>query len=152
MAGLEQQLREQARMCRSYGSALTGALLEGWPAAERACREHLDRLRELVQRPVQTNEVGRSAVLYGVLLMLPGPLRLLEVGASAGLNLRCDGYAYAVGDAVLGDPASPVRIEQPWTGAHPLASESPPRAGVHLIGRKGCEPCTRSIPRRRRVG
>jgi hypothetical protein len=203
MTGLERQLREQARMCRSYGSALTGALLEGaaadlaaggavadllgphaddpggsmvslrfagslhrlvlerqapelalhypsvggsapvedvWPAAERACRDHVARLRELVRRPVQTNEVGRSAVLYGVLLMLPGPLRLLEVGASAGLNLRCDRYAYAVGDEVVGDPASPVLLEQPWAGPHPLASARRPRGGVHLSGRKGCDP------------
>jgi len=203
MADLERRLREQARSCREYGSALTGALLEGaaadhaaggvvadllgphaddppgsvpalrlagalhrlvlerqapelalhypsvggtapveqvWPAAERACREHLERLRELVQHPVQTNEVGRAAVLQGVLQMLPGPLRLLEVGASAGLNLRCDRFAYVVGDQVLGDPDSPVRLEQPWEGAHPSASAHLLRGGVELSGRKGCDP------------
>ena len=197
MGDLEHRLRDQARHCRGYGSALTGALLEGaaddlvaggvvadllgphaddpsgsvpalrfagalhrlvlerqapelalhypsvggtasvedvWPAAERACREHLDRLRELVRRPVQTNEVGRAAVLMGVLQLLPGPLRLLEVGASAGLNLRCDRYAYLVGDDVLGDPESPVRLEQPWEGAWPAYRVPDVRA------RKGCDP------------
>jgi hypothetical protein len=45
-------------------------------------------------RATQTNEAGRWAVLLPVLAALPQPLTLLEVGASAGLSLHPDRYAY----------------------------------------------------------
>ncbi|MCW2600516.1 MAG: hypothetical protein JWM02_2345 [Frankiales bacterium] len=199
MNDLEQRLRQQALQCRTHGSPLTWALLQGaaddlvaggvvadllaahayepsgsvpslrlagslhrlvlegrapelaqhypsvggtarvaevWPAAERVCREHLDELRYLVTLPVQTNEVGRSAALFGALQLLGGPIRLLEIGASAGLNLRCDAFAYELGgDVLLGDPASPVRLHRPWEGTHPPYSNS-----VEVLERKGCDP------------
>ncbi|MEU7804499.1 DUF2332 domain-containing protein [Micromonospora arborensis] len=57
---------------------------------------------ELLTRATQTNEVGRCAVLLPVLAALPQPLALLEVGASAGLNLYPDRYAYRYGDHQVG--------------------------------------------------
>ncbi|MGN9765611.1 DUF2332 domain-containing protein [Micromonospora sp. SD12] len=71
--------------------------LANWPAIEA----------ELRTRATQTNEPGRCAVLLPVLAALPQPLALLEVGASAGLCLYPDRYAYRYGDHVLGagDPA-----------------------------------------------
>ena len=59
-----------------------------WPAIEA----------ELRIRATQTNEAGRCAVLLPVLAALPQPLALLEVGASAGLCLYPDRYAYRYGD------------------------------------------------------
>lgn len=46
-------------------------------------------------RATQTNEVGRLATLTPVLAQIPGPLGLIEVGASAGLCLFPDRYDYA---------------------------------------------------------
>ncbi|MEV4464521.1 DUF2332 domain-containing protein [Micromonospora echinofusca] len=71
--------------------------LANWPAIEA----------ELHTRATQTNEPGRCAVLLPVLAALPQPLALLEVGASAGLCLYPDRYAYRYNDHVLGagDPA-----------------------------------------------
>ncbi|MEV5765754.1 DUF2332 domain-containing protein [Micromonospora sp. NPDC052213] len=66
--------------------------LTNWPAIEA----------ELRARAVQTNEPGRCAVLLPVLAALPQPLALLEVGASAGLCLYPDRYAYRYGDHLLG--------------------------------------------------
>ncbi|MGK5675436.1 DUF2332 domain-containing protein [Micromonospora sp. URMC 106] len=66
--------------------------LANWPAIEA----------ELRTRAVQTNEPGRCAVLLPVLAALPQPLALLEVGASAGLCLYPDRYAYRYGDHLLG--------------------------------------------------
>jgi hypothetical protein len=52
---------------------------------------------EMRVRATQTNEPGRCAVLLPVLAALPQPLALLEVGASAGLCLFPDRYAYRYG-------------------------------------------------------
>jgi hypothetical protein len=115
-----------------------------WPLV-RDVVEALDGspvLPELLQRPVQTNEVGRSAVLLGGLFHLTRltdrPVRLLEIGASAGLNLRVDHFAYEIGDEVrtetYGDRDSPVRLRQPWAGALPAY------APVEIVERRGCDP------------
>ncbi|MFJ8685128.1 DUF2332 domain-containing protein [Micromonospora wenchangensis] len=63
-----------------------------WPAVRAA----------MLNRAVQTNEAGRCAALLPVLAALPQPLALLEVGASAGLCLYPDRYAYRYGDDLLG--------------------------------------------------
>jgi hypothetical protein len=82
-----------------------------------AVEEHRDELIESLTRGLQTNEVGRcAALLLGFLAVVREtalPLRVLELGASAGLNLRWDRYRYeggAEGEA-WGDPASPLRFE-----------------------------------------
>lgn len=105
-----------------------------WPAARTALREHFQWVRERLPRIVQTNEVGRSCVLYAVLLWLTDrsdrPLRLLEIGASAGLNLRPDRYAYLVGEQTLGDPSSALRCASTSRGGPDRISNSrTPSAG-----------------------
>lgn len=110
---------------------------QAWPAARATVAEHLDVLHELVRRPVQTNEVGRSAALLGGLALLSAdglPVRLLEVGASAGLNLLADRYALRVGGVLRGDPASPVVLHEPWQGV------LPPDRPVRVVERAGCDP------------
>lgn len=76
---------------------------------------HRDQVTTIVAtRLVQTNEAARSAFLYPALLTaqrLGGgrPLALIEVGASAGLTLVPDRYAYDYGTGVpYGDPDSPL--------------------------------------------
>ncbi len=111
-----------------------------WPAARAVVAEHLDLLRELVRRPVQTNEVGRSSVLLGGLLHVAAatglPVRLLEVGASGGLNLSVDRFRHEVADGVvLGDAASPVVLGAPWQGRLPDLG-----VPLRLVERRGCDP------------
>lgn len=129
---LEGRAPELAQHYPSAGG--TAPVEDVWPAAERTCRDHVAELQRLMARTVQTNEVGRSAVLFGALGMIPGPIRLLEVGASAGLNLRCDHFAYATGDLVLGDAGSPVRLDEPWLNLPPV------RHPLQVAERKGCDP------------
>lgn len=75
---------------------------------------HVEVLRALVERPVQTNEVGRAAALIGGFLTVADrtglPLRILEIGASAGLLLRWDRYRYEERGATWGPADSPVRL------------------------------------------
>lgn len=63
---------------------------------------------ECGRRSLQTNEPQRCAALLPALSRIPGPIALLEVGASAGLCLYPDRYSYryhgAAGECAL-DPA-----------------------------------------------
>lgn len=111
-----------------------------------------DELAEVVQRTLaadgewldpwldnapQTNEVGRSAVLMSGLLAIADrfglPLRLYELGASAGLNLQLDRYGYDLGGRRSGDRQSPVQLQPLWQGA------PPPDAEVRIAGRAGVD-------------
>jgi hypothetical protein len=70
-----------------------------WDAFEEVLGRRYRALRELIELPVQTNEVGRSAALAigfaAVAEATAKPQRLLELGASAGLNLNWDRYGYS---------------------------------------------------------
>jgi hypothetical protein len=76
-------------------------------------------------RRTQTNEVGRCAALLPALPAGPGPLALVEVGASAGLCLLLDRYHYDYGSAAIGPAASPVRLPCAVRGPAPLPTALP---------------------------
>jgi hypothetical protein len=85
----------------------------------------------------QTNEVGRSGALWpGVMRVAAryGPkIQLLELGASAGLNLNMDRFAYDLGGAVAGDPLSAVRLAPRWSGDAPDVNQ------VEVVSRRGVD-------------
>jgi hypothetical protein len=81
---------------------------EHWPEVESHIRT----------RATQTNEPARCALLLPVLAALPQPLALLEVGASAGLNLFPDRYSYRYGEHLLGAGDDPV-LDCALTGVAP---------------------------------
>lgn len=97
--------------------------------------DHADAVTSALQaRRTQTNEVARCATLLPVLAGLRGPLALLEVGASAGLCLLPDRYAYDYGAGVVGDRASPVILSCEPRGVVPLPTELP-----HVAWRRGID-------------
>jgi hypothetical protein len=106
-----------------------------YPAFRAFVLAHWDELSAtmLAQR-TQTNEARRCAVLLPALATVPGPLALLEVGASAGLCLYPDRYAYRYDDRpVLG--SSPLVLGCRTSGAVPVPSQLPSvvwRAGLDL--------------------
>lgn len=111
---------------------------DAWPPFRAVLDRHQDELRRRMDDPVQTNEVGRAAALLGGFLLVARTtgleLRLLEVGASAGLNLRFDRFAYDVGGIVVGDARSRVRLSGMFEG-RPL----PVEAELRVTERRGCD-------------
>jgi hypothetical protein len=79
--------------------------------------------------------VARGAVLLGGLRHIAAEaglrIRLVEVGASAGLNLRADHFHVAGDAGHYGDPDSPVVLAAAWPGA------APPPARIEVIARTG---------------
>ncbi|RYY42410.1 MAG: DUF2332 family protein, partial [Actinomycetales bacterium] len=90
---------------------------------------HWQGVEELaLTRTTQTNEAGRAAALLPVLGLLPGPLSLIEVGASAGLCLYPDRYSYLYGGHRSVHPTggpSPVLLHCKTTGEPPIPDEVP---------------------------
>jgi len=110
----------------------------GWDSLVRTAGEHADAVRDRLDRPPQTNEVGRSAALMGGLQHVAAehamPLRLCEIGASGGLNLLPDRFCYVDEDGkVHGDEDSPVRLHGAWRGRRP------PDATVEVVERLGSD-------------
>jgi hypothetical protein len=108
----------------------------------RSFRDLLEHRRAevapLVAHPVQTNEPGRSAALLGGFLEVAEqtglPLRLLEVGASAGLNLRWDRYFYTAPRGTWGATDSPVRFDPAFVEGTPPLHVRP-----EVAERRGCD-------------
>ena len=59
------------------------------------------------------------------------PVRLVEIGASAGLNLRADRFHIPGEAGRYGDPTSPVVLADAWRG------QPPPAAPVEVVDRTG---------------
>ncbi len=106
-----------------------------WPEIALTAANHIDSLRAALDQPPQTNEVGRSAALIGGLLRINRefdlPVRLFEIGSSAGLNLRADHYRYRHAGGQWGPADSPVSIDDAWRG------ELPPEGVVRIVERHG---------------
>lgn len=95
---------------------------EVWPAARAFLAREQDWVREFIRSPPQTNETRRSiALLAGFLTFAKhwnGPVDMIEIGASAGLNLHWDRFAYRTQSWSWGQ-ASPVVIDTDWRGPAP---------------------------------
>lgn len=114
----------------SAGTGPRAVLVDRWEEVRATVLSHA----------TQTNEVGRCAALLPVLGRLPGPLALLEVGASAGLCLYPDRYSYRFTGEVEAalDPSdgrSPVVLACRTEGAPPVPAVMPEvvwRGGIDL--------------------
>lgn len=117
-----------------------------WEAFRDVLVEHHDAVRADLWQVPQTNEIGRSAALVGALRHLVAeadlPVRLHEIGASAGLNLLGDQFRFTTTSGRAYGPAdSPVVLSGAWTGAE--LPDGPPlrvveRAGTDLAPLDAC--------------
>ncbi|MBW8636418.1 DUF2332 family protein [Hoeflea sp. WL0058] len=103
----------------------------------QAILRHQAFVDHCLDSPPQTNEIRRSSAIYPALLRIAAqtglPIRLSEVGASAGLNLLMDRFHYRFGDVEYGEKASPVHLEPDWKGC------LPPAVDLDIVARRGCD-------------
>ncbi len=104
------------------------------PLFRDLCLGHQEELINVLNaRTVQTNDVGRSALLGPALSWAAADesIQLVDVGCSAGLNLLCDRYRLDYGPlGATGSDTSLLQINCTVTaGRPPIARELPPIAG-----------------------
>ena len=134
LAGAEHEL---ARFYPSIAGADALPPEGAGPAFVSFCATFGPELTALLEtRLVQTNNVKRSMALRLGLAAIGrrvvSPVHLIEIGASAGVHLRCDRYGYHLGGRHFGDPRSPVQISSVWRSdrAVPDLDALPPLASV----------------------
>ncbi|MCV2869710.1 DUF2332 family protein [Defluviimonas sp. WL0002] len=109
-----------------------------WRAVSLALETEATAIDRFIDSPPQTNEVRRAAVLIALAHWLaarvPLPLRVRELGASAGLNLNFDRFALCAGGSRFGAARPVLTLMPEWRGAIPpgAAFFVKERAGVDL--------------------
>jgi hypothetical protein len=102
-----------------------------WPLARAFLVDEQAWVRAFIKSAPQTNETRRSIALLAAFLTFAGewrgPVDMLEIGASAGLNLSWDAFAYRTTTWSWG-ANSPVVIDTDWIG-------TPPPVNAHLTVR-----------------
>lgn len=111
------------RLTALYPAANPGwSMQQVWPIARDYLASHRDIVTAFIQSPPQTNETRRSIALLPAFLELAagfdGPMDLLELGASAGLNQNWDRYNYRTASWQF-PGRSDVLIETDWNGPPP---------------------------------
>lgn len=109
---------------------------DAWPLVRPVLAAHAEELRAALDAPPQTNEVGRSACLaIGLFRAVRSHglhrVRLLEPGASAGLNLNVDRYRFTGPGWSWGPSASPLTVDTGAAGVTPASFE--------VVERRGCD-------------
>lgn len=116
-----------------------GAVEPAWKAILDDIHANEAAYDALFERPVQTNEVARAMPVLGAMLALahewPLPLRIFEIGSSAGLQLNFDRYHYSGEGWNWGDPASPAHLQNRIARGAPRYLDAP----LHVIERRGCD-------------
>ena len=130
------ELPELAKHYPSVGG--DGDADAAWPLVRERFDAHSPEMLATLRHPLQTNETARCGALIGGFLVAARdtglPLRVREVGASAGLNLHFDRYRYEAGGLAFGPADSPVRFADHWErGIPPLG------VPMEIASRRGCD-------------
>ena len=108
-----------------------------WSEIEAALKAEPAFLLSMLDSAPQTNEVARSAMVYPAFCLAAErsglPVELLEVGASAGLNLNCHLFRYRIGTWEAGDATSPLLLAPESRGETPVVSDP------KMVSRAGCD-------------
>ncbi|MDQ0468412.1 DUF2332 domain-containing protein [Labrys wisconsinensis] len=128
---------DDADLARAYPPhAATDEQLGG--AVRAALVRHEAALMQALDGPPQTNEAARSAMLLPGFLTLAGevgrPFDILELGASAGVNLGWDAYRYSLGGRDWGPADAALRIAVEAQGLPDFGGRA-----VAVIRRRACD-------------
>lgn len=108
-----------------------------WAAVDGAMTTHAAKIDAWLASPPQTNEIRRSVMLIAAAHWLAGrydhPMRISELGASAGLNLNWDQYALRAGTHSFGPTDAPVKLTPKWQGS------PPPAKPIKIAERRGVD-------------
>lgn len=108
-----------------------------WAAVFAALQGHDAWLADWMKSAPQTNEIRRAAVVRAAGQWAAArfglPLHLLELGASAGLNLHWDAYGLEAQNVRFGPLGAPVELAPDWRGA------LPPNAEPIVMARRGVD-------------
>jgi hypothetical protein len=88
------------------------------------CAEHRDAIAQILrERFVQTNAPGRGAAvrlaMEEIARRVAGPVTFLEIGASAGIQLRFDRWAVETAGRRFGPADAPLTLRPQWRGDRP---------------------------------
>ena len=108
-----------------------------WQAVNHALTEHAAFIDTFIESAPQTNEVRRASALIAAAHVVADrfrlPLRLSELGASAGLNLNFDHFALEVKGVRFGADDAALTLTPEWRGA------LPPVAALKVVERRGVD-------------
>lgn len=132
-------LTDRAPALEPYYPCLGGAEppAQSWPAMREVIADHIEELHDALTVAPQTNDVGRSAALLVGLFDVAAAtgcrrIRLLELGASAGLNLLLDRFHITGEGWTWGPPDSPVQLRDAVSG--PVAP-----VDITVTSARGCD-------------
>ncbi|MGD9998645.1 MAG: DUF2332 domain-containing protein [Ilumatobacteraceae bacterium] len=135
---LEGSASELAGIYPSCGGVWDGD--DPTPAFLRTVEGHRDEFVDGLGRTVQTNEVGRAAVLTAGFCAIAGRhgtrVRAFEIGASAGLLSRWPSFGYDTGETRAGDPGSAVQFGASWFRGPTLPRL---RTDIEVVERAACD-------------
>jgi hypothetical protein len=107
-----------------------------WPLAREFLAREIEWAAQFIQSPPQTNETRRSIGLFVGFAALAQrfglPLDTYEIGASAGLNLNWDHFAFRTDSWAWGD--GDVVIDTAYSGAAPAVD-----APIRVVRRAACD-------------
>lgn len=131
--------RHAPEVAAVYPAANPGWTMDAlWPVVRDWLSRHERAARIFMRSPPQTNEPRRAiALLPGFLKAVgqfPGPVHLLELGASAGLNQNWDRFNYNTSRWQL-TGRSDVVIDTDWDGPPPEHLDMT----VNIVSRAACD-------------
>jgi hypothetical protein len=126
--------KRDGALAEAYAALDPGCALE---AAEGFAAREPHFFASFLAHAPQTNETRRAIALLPAFLALGGegaPLHMLELGASAGLNLLWDRFRYRTQSWAWGDDADAPLIETDWRGPAPAYL-----GRLNVVSRAGCD-------------